>query len=158
MKVKLYDSKYRDVFSVLIEDYFKETLKDDYVGDNNKAHRFIDNCIDNKHYIYLLMDKHRVVGFVIAYVFDMYGFSKNYLIIDHMYIKPTFRKTKGIMLLYLMCGHIMKELNIEAIGTTYVDSSNKNNNNKVGGKVIAEVTKISMDCVDKRYDKYLERI
>ena len=158
-RVKLYSKDYFTEFTWLIQDYFKETLKEDYVGTQAVANNFITNCVEKDNYIYLVIDEDNVVvGFVIMYVFNMYGFSKEYLVVDHMYILPEHRGTKATMWLFTTIGKVMDDLELGAMGVVYNDSANKSNSQLIGGKVIAQVTEYKLDKIKKHYKRYLKKL
>lgn len=158
-KVVVYSKEYFTELTWLVQDYFKETLKDSYVGNQAVATNFVSSYLDKDHYIYLVVDDNNVVvGFVIMYVFNMYGFSKEYLVVDHMYILPDYRGTKATLWLFTTIGKVMNDLGLGAMGVVYADSSNKANSQLIGGKVIAQVTEYRLDKIQKHYKRYLKRL
>lgn len=157
MKVEIYQhDKHNETTAKLVTDYFKETLKDRYRGSSEDSERFLRNCVTSNHYIYVVIEKDRVVGFVIMYKFNMYGFSVPYIVVDHMYVDKDYRNGRAILWLYTTVGKVMDTLGLPAVGTTYVDSSNKHNNELVNGEVIANVTWCSIEAVKHKYKQYMK--
>jgi len=157
MKTIIYKNKYFNKLGLLLCDYFKETLKDNYRGTLEIALSYISTIVDNKYMIYLVVnDEDEVVGFTTLYIHTMNGFMKRQLVIDHMYVIPEYRRTKATMWLYATIGNVMDKLQLPSIGTTFVDSANKGNNRLVGGKVIAEVTTFNIDSVKSKFNKYMK--
>jgi len=147
---------YKKQLGVLLCDYFKETLKENYRGSLEEAINLIDILLSMNNYIYLVIDEDKVVGFVTMYVFNQYGMSREYLVVDHMYVVPEYRGTRAILWLYSTVGKVMSDLEIDGVGTTYIDSANRHNNTLVSGEVIAEVTKVSLRDIKGKYKKYLK--
>jgi len=153
--IKLYQEKYKEQLASLLCIYFKETALLEYTGNIQIANSFIDKYIQNGNYIYLVVDKEdNITGFVFMYINNLYGFSKNYLVIDHMYIKQKFRGGKTTKLLFIMIGKVMKDLELDAVGTIYLNSSNKDNITKFDYKDIATVVTVKKDSIGKQYKKY----
>ena len=142
--------------ATLLCDYFKETLKDNYRGSLEEAKNLVDILLSLNNYIYLVLDDDKVVGFVTMYVFNQYGMSKEYLVVDHMYVVPDYRGSRTTLWLYTTIAKVMTDLDIDGVGTTYTTSANKHNNTLVSGEVIAEVTKVSLEDIKGKYKKYLK--
>lgn len=59
------------------------------------------------YYFYLLFKDHKAIGFVVAYVST--GVESN-LVIEHVYIRKDYRRTKNILALYYLCLELANKL------------------------------------------------
>lgn len=159
MYIITYKDSYKDSLATLIHLYFLETNTQDYIGTINKAKEMIEQLLLTKS-IYLLIDSSnsKLIGFIITYKDNQYGMLKDYIVNEYMFVSPEYRSTKAIAYLYFMLGHIAKDYNCDVLGTTYLSSSNINNNRLVNSVPIATVFKTPLEEINKRYEKYKKRL
>lgn len=154
-----YKDSYKDSLAELIHLYFLETNTQEYIGNINTAKEMIKQLLLQKS-IYLLLDdsNSKVIGFIVTYLDSQYNMLKQYIVNEYMFVLPEYRSTKAVAYLYYMIGIIARDYNCDVIGTTYCTSSNTSNNQLVGGVTVANVFKIPLEQINKRYEKYTKRL
>lgn len=157
MIVNIYNNKYKTQMSTLLLDYYKE-MYDNVIGDLDIASTLLDNYLSNNYWIYVLCDKEDVIGFIVCYNFNNYGMTRDYLICESMYVIPSKRNSKATLLLFVTLGHIMKEMSLDCISTTFTTSKNYKNIGLVGGESVAGVMRIRLEDVVDRLDRYKNKL
>lgn len=154
-----YKDSYKDSLAELIHLYFLETNTQEYIGNINTAKEMIKQLLLQKS-IYLLLDdsNSKVIGFIVTYLDSQYNMLKQYIVNEYMFVLPEYRSTKAVAYMYYMVGTIARDYNCDVIGTTYCTSSNTSNNQLVGGVTVANVFKIPLEQINKRYEKYTKRL
>jgi len=158
MKIRLYENKYKLELQCLLCDYYKETNGDDYIGSLESASVMIDGLLTRNYFIYLAIDKGKVIGFTLLYINNQYGMTKSYIVVDHMYVLPSYRSGRAVLWLYTTIGKVMTDFGVDGVGTTLIGSSNKANNTYVSGKVIAEVTVVKLSDIRDTYKRYMKSL
>ena len=142
----------------LFYDYFRERHPDILVGSEVMARLMIITMLKNNNYIYYVQGTDgEVLGFVTMSINDQYGMVTPHLIIDYMYIKPEFRKSRVTALLFGVTGHVADTMELDCIGTTFIDSSNIKNATIVGGEHTASVFLYKRGVFSEKYKKYIKR-
>lgn len=142
----------------LFYDYFKERHSDILVGSKVTARLMVLSLLNNNNYIYYVQDDNsNILGFVTMSVNDQFGMVIPHLVIDYMYIKPEFRKSRVTALLFGVTGHVADKLKMDAIGTTFVTSSNIRNAEVVKGIETATTYLYKREDFRKKYKTYIRR-
>lgn len=159
MKVVSYNSSYKVKLASLLIAYFREVEPNRFTGSYTRAVDMIANATAEGRTIYVLVDGNDVpIGFLIAYINDQFKMSKPYVVCEYMYIDPTYRSTLAPMYMYYMLGKICDDYEYDGIGITYNNSSNINNNERLGGKPLATTYTFDLETIRKHYNKYKRRI
>lgn len=148
----------RDV-AYLFQYYFQEVHKDDFIGNLRTIEDMITaNLFEENKSLYVLYDGIHPIGFILLYINDQYGNTTPILVNDYMYVKPEYRGGKAVAMLYGMVAAAAEDNEMDVLGTTFTFSSNDNNNNLVGGEVIANVFRFRLDDFKNRLQTYKKRI
>lgn len=142
----------------LFYDYFKERHSDILVGSEFMARLMVLSLLKNNNYIYYVQDDNsNILGFVTMSVNDQFGMVVPHLVIDYMYVKPEFRKSRVTALLFGVTGHVADKLNMDVIGTTFVTSSNIRNAEVVKGIETATTYLYKREDFRNKYKTYIRR-
>ena len=145
--------------SKLVYDYFVERHNDVLSGTQVHAKLMVDKLLALNNYIYYVEDEDdsSILGFVTMSVNDQFGMVSPHLVIDYMYVKPEFRKSRVTALLFGVTGHVADTMEMDVIGTTFIESSNIRNATIVEGIETAVTYLYRRDKFNKRYKKYLRK-
>ena len=145
--------------SKLVYDYFVERHNDVLSGTQVHAKLMVDKLLALNNYIYYVEDEDdsSILGFVTMSVNDQFGMVSPHLVIDYMYVKPEFRKSRVTALLFGVTGHVADKLKMDVIGTTFVTSSNIRNAEVVKGIETATTYLYKREDFRNKYKTYIRR-
>ncbi len=147
----------------LVSEYFKETHKDNFIGNEDTIRRQL--IITNTTIIQLFKGE-ELIGYFDFRVENEYDNLKNYIYVQYMYIKPKYRSKLAIGYMYRLLA-IISHLNndIPIVGDTYEFSSNKRNNERAGGIIVGKTymfkpcnTKIGKALIEKGKKLYVSTL
>lgn len=151
---------FRYNIAVCILDYFKERHGDNHCASLDKAITMMDNLENYGYMLYFVVDNTKediVVGFVILHIDNQYGMVNEYLVVDYMYVIPSYRNRLATRLLFTTVGKCSLDLQLDVVGCTLLGNNNNVGNvSSVGGKTIGMLQTIArQDFIDK-YKKYMK--
>ena len=151
---------FRYNIAVCILEYFKERHSDNHCSSLDKAITMTDNLESYGYMLYFVVDNNKediVVGFVILHIDNQYGMVNDYLVVDYMYVIPSYRNRLATRLLFTTVGKCSLALQLDVVGCTLLGGNNNVGNvNSVGGKTIGMLQTITrQDFIDK-YKKLMK--
>lgn len=159
MKLEIFNGKqYRQQLINLFYNYFREVHGDEMIGTVSDIDNMLDTFeLENKT-TYLLLKEDVVIGFVTMFIHNQYNITPPVVYVDYMYVTESHRSSKAIMMLYVMVGEVCEDFDLEALGCTFVTSSNSRNNSIVEGQELARVTRFPREKIKKHLERYKRRL
>ena len=158
MKLITYNTDYKLQLQQLVIDYFNEVHEGEVTGDLSDAGDMIDCAINEGKAIYLVIDKEQVVAYLIVYIQTQYNLTPAIVMCDYMYVTPSHRSTYAIVYLYGMVGKVCNDYQLDAIGSTFANSSNMKNNKIIEGKVIATTYRFKLEEQQAFSSRFIKRM
>ena len=145
--------------SGLVYDYFKERHNDVLSAEVSvvNAKVMVEKLLALNNYIYYVEDNSSILGFVTMSINDQFGMVSPHLVIDYMYVKPEFRGSRVTALLFGCVGHVADTMEMDVIGTTFIESSNIRNAEVVKGVETATTFLYRREDFRDTYKKYIRR-
>lgn len=141
-------------------EYFKERHTKSFRGNLDTAIAMIDYMIDNNYLIYFTVDNTKddiVTGFTILHIENQWGMLHNYLVVDYMFVTPTYRKGRVSKLLFITVGKCSLHYGLDVFGLAIMGKNdNLGNIMKVGGTPVAMALEITRECFISKYKKYMK--
>lgn len=157
MEILIATEEHIEDLAPLVDEYFTEVNPQDKVGGIEEAKAMLRNMLKSNVYIYILVDKTEIIGYVTLYVDNQHGMVEKYLVVDYMYIKPSRRSSKATAMLFATTGHVSLSLGLDIVASTLSGSSNIDNASLIGAEEVATYHRYHRGVFKDRYQRYIDR-